>query len=78
MRRWIVALPLLCMALAALMWAPARGVKSDFHFVAAAQAAGERTAQMSKRRDQKQPDEDDSEDENDENDDSDDNADDNE
>ena len=92
MRRWILALTLFCLALTGLTSPPpGLGKWTCFLFAGTAQAAGERTAQMSKRRDQKQPDEDDSEDENpppaddensddenDENEDSDDNADDNE
>ena len=65
MRRWILALTLLCSALTALASAtPRLGKWMTFDFVGKAEAAGDRLAQMSKRRDQKQPTDDDSEDEN--------------
>jgi hypothetical protein len=65
MRRWVLAVTLFCSALTALGSAPPRFAKwMGFDFVGKAEAAGDRLAQMSKRRDQVPPAEDDSEDEN--------------
>ena len=66
MRRWIVALALFCSALTGLASPPAGfGKRMGFPFAGVAEAATDRMAQMSKRRDQVPPDDDDdSDDEN--------------
>jgi hypothetical protein len=65
MRRWILTLTLFCSALTGLPSPPPGfGKWLGFPFAGRAEAAGDRTAQMSKRRDQVPPNDDDNEDEN--------------
>lgn len=65
MRRWILALALFCSALTGLPSPPSGfGKWLGFPFAGTAEAAGDRMAQMSKRRDQVPPNDDDNEDEN--------------